>query len=263
MYNACMQFKQVGIALGILIILGVIFGFWASQSGSGMQKEESILGGEQIGEGDEYVYTEKGDYYTIEAHYPKSRPVVEQALADRIAQFKKDGNFANLTAEDVQIQGLGPDRKYALDLEYKHYISAGYHSYAYTVYEDTLGAHPNTYFMTFVFDAKGNAVALETLFRADRNWLEELSLLVSNDVSAQYRARSGAKDLTGLLFPEGLAPKVENFQNFVLDGDQFVIMIPPYQVAAYAVGSFEVKIPLVNLKDLLKPGLFEAGNQDA
>jgi len=196
----------------------------------------------------DYKYTEEGPYYVIEARYPAGRPAVEAALAASIAQFKEDGNFANLTAEDIQIQGLGPDRKYAYDAEYKTYNAPGYTSYFYTIYQDTLGAHPNGFFLTFVFDKEGNKVSLAQLFPNNPNWLEELSLVVSNEVVAQMKQRTGLDDITGSVFAEGLATKEENFQTFVIDGDMLVVEIPPYQVAAYAMGSFEVRTPLKGLQ---------------
>lgn len=255
-----MDFKKTGIVLLVLFVAAGGLGFWASKTGLGplAPQERHVLMGSTTPEGD-YVYVEDAPYYTIEVRYPaktalsgaadaKARFAIETALAARIAQFKTDGNFENLTEEDVRIQGLGADRKYALGLEYKTYTSLGYVSYLYTIYADTLGAHPNLYFLTFVFDNKGEQVALGQLFPNNPNWLEELSLLVSNDVVAQIRQRTGIDDVTGSVFAEGLAPVESNFQNFVLEGDSLLIEIPPYQVAAYAVGTFEVRIPLKDLQ---------------
>lgn len=255
-----MNVKQVGVLLLVLIVLAAGFGFWASRTeqGAPAAQEQHVLMGSTTPEGD-YAYVEEAPYYVIEARYPaktpladaadrKARLAIETALAAHIAQFKADGNFDSLTAEDVQIQGLGPDRKYALGLEYKAYQSADYTSYAYSIYEDTLGAHPNGYYLTFVFDKNGDQVSLGQLFPNNPNWLQELSLLVSNNVVSQMKVRTGADDVTGSLFAEGLAPKEENFQNFVIDGGTLVVLLPPYQVAAYAAGTFEVKIPLKDLQ---------------
>src|SRR3989344_6541864 len=165
MYNGCMQFKQAGVALLVLIILAVGFGFGASKSGTGvpLPQEQHVLAGTKMADGS-YTYSENADYYTVEAAYPATQPLVEQALASRIAEFKRSGDFANLTAEDIKIQGLSPDRKYALDMQYKAYAGSGYVSYLYSIYEDTLGAHPNGYYLTFVFDKNGDMVTLGQLF---------------------------------------------------------------------------------------------------
>ena len=107
-----------------------------------------------------------------------------------------------------------------------------------------------------MFDLDGNEVTLAQVLDTNPNWLEELSLLVSQDVQKQLIARMGdslpvgaeGPDVTGAMFPEGVAPKAENFKNFVIDYDTLVIHIPPYQVAAWAAGSFEVRIPLSSLR---------------
>ena len=150
------------------------------------------------------------------------------------------------------MQGITADRYYALALEYQAVMSSTTVSYAYQVYADTLGAHPNLYYKTFVFDQNGNQLGLKDVLSNNPNWLEELSLLVSQDVTAQLKARLAESipqgdegpDVTDSLFTEGLAAQEENFKNFVVDGDELVILIPPYQVAAYAAGAFEVRIPL-------------------
>ncbi len=259
MYNGFMNYKQVAIALVILAGLLVVVSFWpTTPPKTAPVVQEQVLAGTLSSAGD-YEYAEDEKYYTVKASYPaetglsaeadaKARLTIERSLADRIAEFKKNGGLNDMTAENAAIQNLGGDRKYALDLKYKKFTAPDSVSYLYTVYEDTGGAHPNTYFMTFVFDKQGNKMELAQLFPSNPKWLEELALLVSNDVVSQYKARAQVEDTTGLLFNEGLAPKAENFSNFVLDGNSLAVYLPPYQVAAYAAGSFEVKIPLKDLQ---------------
>ncbi|OGC87715.1 hypothetical protein A3D70_02235 [Candidatus Adlerbacteria bacterium RIFCSPHIGHO2_02_FULL_54_18] len=254
-----MSIKQLLAALSVLAALVLAFWFLRVQPPATPPLSDTpVLMGTSTPEGD-YYYVENAPYYTIDAYYPsrtalegsadiKARHTIEQRLADRIAEFKQNSNFDALTAEDIKIQGLGGDRKYALALEYKAYASPSYASYRYAIYEDTLGAHPNGYYLTFVFDKEGNEVQLSQVLGSNPNWLEELSLLVSNNVTAQLKARTGTDDLSGAVFAEGLSPKVQNFENFVVDGDTLAIFIPPYQVAAYAVGAFEVRIPLADLR---------------
>lgn len=192
------------------------------------------------------TYTESGSHYDISVAYPATsaaeRATMEAAFASQIADFKSA--VADL---DPSVMPSLADHKLSFGAEYKAYEAPGYTSYLYTVYEDTGGAHPNGYFKTFVFDAQGKEVTLDKVLAGNPNWLEELSLAVSNDVVAQMKQRTGQDDVTGLLFAEGLAPKAENFENFVIDGDTLVIEIPPYQVAAYAAGSFEVRLPLSSI----------------
>ena len=250
-----MHFKQAAVAIVVLIILAAGFGLWTSKAtapGPSAQ-DQSILTGSATPQGG-YKYTEEAPYYMIEARYPAGRPAVEAALAASIAQFKEDGNFANLTAEDIQIQGLGPDRKYAYDAEYKTYTAPDHTSYFYTIYVDTLGAHPNGFFLTFVFDKEGNQITLADLFTPDARYLDRLSAEAQKQVLAELakRADAPATPDTADTVRIGTSPSPEALQFFYLDGDTLVLAFPPYQVAAYAMGSFEARIPLEDLKDILK-----------
>jgi Protein of unknown function (DUF3298). len=117
---------------------------------------------------------------------------------------------------------------------------------------DTGGAHPNTAFATFVFDMKRQAkLELADVFTDVPAALKILSELA---------ARRMELVLDGSVFPEGLAPKAENFSVFLFDGADIVFTFPPYQVASYAQGSQILRVPLCHprLRPLLTPGLLEA-----
>jgi hypothetical protein len=128
----------------------------------------------------------------------------------------------------------------------------------FTIYEDTGGAHPNGFYRTFVFDEQGSAVKLSDLFlpaqagKPGSNYLQKISAAATAQVTKQLQEGLGQADVSGDIFAEGLAPTVENFKNFVIDGDTLYIVIPPYQAAAYVAGSFDVRIPFGDLKNLLK-----------
>lgn len=219
---------------------------------------QHVLTGTTTAAGD-FSYSESGPYYTIAVAYPATttlegqadgaaRLAIETALAGRIAEFKKNGNFDALTPEDVKIQGLGPDRKYALGMAYRSYTSSGYVSFVYTIYEDTLGAHPNAYYLTLVFDKTGKRVSIHDVLAGHPKGLETLAQLSSLQVTAELKKRIGTEDLAGSLFAEGLSPTEDNYSNFYLDQDALVVLFLPYQVAAYAVGAFEARVKLTDLK---------------
>lgn len=192
-------------------------------------------------------YTESGAYYDIKVAYPAApaseRAIIESSLQADVADFKQ-----SVSGLDPTVMPSLADHKLAFDAEFKTYTTPAYTSYFYTIYEDTGGAHPNGFFKTFVFDQSGRQVGLKDILGKNPQWLEELSLLVSNDVVAQLKQRLGQTDVTGAIFAEGLAPKEENFQTFVIDGGDLLIEIPPYQVAAYAAGTFEVRIKLSDIQ---------------
>ncbi len=258
-----MTIKQTLSALGILIVLGGAVGFWASRTTPAPVAEQHILMGTKTADGD-YQYSEQTDCFAIKANYPaatglgaaadvKAREMIETRLKHEIDQFKADNDVSSRDPEQTKALGICGERKFTLEMTYKKYSGSNSVSYFYTVYADSLGAHPNAYFITFVFDENGKVVSIQDVLRtAD---LTELSLLVSTDVQKQLIARLGdslpvgaeGPDVTGAMFPEGVAAKEDNFKNFVIDGDTLAIEIPPYQVAAWAAGSFEVRIPLADL----------------
>lgn len=256
-----MNAKQIGLVLVAIGAAVIIFGALAQRGPTAQApaRETRVLQGSLTPAGD-YAYEEHAPYYDIVAAYPaktplsggadaKARLAIEQAIADRIAEFKQNGDFENLTAEDIELQGIGGDRKYALTLEYKVSQGAGYHSYAYTVYEDTLGAHPNSYYMTLSFDKDGNEVTLTDIFEPGSNYLERISQIATAQVGTELARRLSA-DPGESFFREGVAPSAENFQNFYFEGDAIVFLFPPYQVAAYAAGAFQARIPLSELSDV-------------
>ena len=149
---------------------------------------------------------------------------------------------------------MGDGRKYTLDISYKPYVSPGFVSYVFTIYMDTGGAHPNGFYHTLIFNEQGDSVSLSRLFKDNSRYLDRISTFAYGQVLTQLKGKTG-RELT----PEdentvrmGTAPSPEALQFFYLDGSDLVVLIPPYQVAAYAFGSFEARIPLDSLKDILR-----------
>ncbi|HVV14806.1 MAG TPA: DUF3298 domain-containing protein [Candidatus Paceibacterota bacterium] len=261
-----MTLKQGIYAFGLLAILAVIFGVWASftKPPTFSAPESHPLPGEVIGEG-LYQYTEDKPYYHIEVLYPPhtalkgsadvaARAYMEGELAKQVASFKEENNLDALTPEDVQIQGLGGDRKYTLGIDYKAYAWKDTVSFVYSVYVDTLGAHPNGFYRTFVFDAGGNNLTLENLFVSGSPYLNRLSAAAYSLVLAQLKEKAGevTPDMEETV-RMGTEPTPEALQFFYLQDGDLHLLFPPYQVAAYAAGSFDVAIPLSDLADILDP----------
>lgn len=225
------------LAVGI-----VVFGFWASRTTPIAPVPQDIVASEVV---------EEGEYISIRLMYPAASPaeraVIEAEITALANEFKANARIDELTPEDIELLRLGDGRKYAFAAEVQTYQSPGYRSYVYLLYDDSLGAHPNASFKTFVFDQAGNRVTLREVLANNPNALEELSLIVSNDVVAQYKERARVDDVTGLIYPEGLAPTEENYQDFYVDGEELAILFAPYQVAAYAAGAFESRVPLADI----------------
>ncbi|HET9641535.1 MAG TPA: RsiV family protein [Candidatus Paceibacterota bacterium] len=205
-------------------------------------------------------YVEHAAYYDIVANYATSTPLsakanvvairtMQQFIADTIAEFKKNGNFDSLTARDIQMMGYDKGRKQTLDVKYLFGSSSNTVSYIYTIYMDTLGAHGNTDFKTFTFDKRSGALlSLADVFLPGAKYLDTLSSK-SRSMLAGNLAPYGVQSE----IDAGTTPEESNFSDFFLDNRDFVILFPPYQVAAYAAGPQTVRIPLSDLSSILKP----------
>jgi len=210
------------------------------------------------------VIEEHGQYYDIEVSYPaetalkgalsleadlEAVSVMEDFVEESVNEFKKQGNFENLTPEDVQIMGLSEDRKESIQISYEEIKGEKTVSYVYTLYVDTLGAHPNTFYRTFTFDlTTGAELDITSLFVPRSDYLRRLSAI------SQFELAKSLGEFANVEYiGQGTKPEALNFQSFVIEKDELVLLFPPYQVAPYAAGSQEVRIPLEQLTEILKP----------
>jgi hypothetical protein len=210
-------------------------------------------------------------YYTIDASYPTSTPLADTAgsQADLAAQAAMQG-FVNtaiadfkqqsidpLTPDDIAMMQLGQDgRKYALDIEYTATSSPVTTSYVFTIYQDTMGAHPNGTYQTFTFDnASGNQLTLADLFLPNSGFLQRLSSMARQTLpqTIANEEQADVSQVDGSMIDAGTEPTTDNFSNFYLTNGQLVIVFPPYQVGPYALGTVLFPIPLSQISDILKP----------
>jgi hypothetical protein len=205
-------------------------------------------------------YAEHAQYYDITAYVATSTPLTEPAntaalvlmqefATDTIAQFKVDADLTSLTPKQIHTLGFDTGRKYALQILYLMSSSPRTISYIFTTYEDTGGAHGNTFFDTFTFDkTTGARLALADLFAPGAPYLKrlsEVSRAMLPDVIGQFTDAQ--------MIENGTTPDEKNFESFFVDNGNLDILFPPYAVAAYAAGPQTLQIPLSSLSDILKP----------
>lgn len=252
------------------VIVALLLGAWAWLSTS----TDVRIGGSSDTSGEiSYTLTPTGDrryetsteWYVISVQYPNQTPLKQTAgpaaevramqrmeswLSSQIDGFVQGGNFEQLTQEDKDIIGFSAGRRYALDISYDMYRSPHTVSYVYTVYTDTLGAHPNGYFYTVVFDTEtGAELTLGDILEGE--WLPYVADQSRRQIVNRLAEAYGGAERV-VLFEEGLAPREGNFLNAYLDGEDIVILFDPYQVAAYAAGSQEVRISRSEVRDFLR-----------
>lgn len=253
--------RRAGIAIVVLVIVILAYVAWIYA-----RPTTHILPGARDVSG-AFKHSEPGEYYTIDAAFPdhtplyshfepgadlRARNTIETFLTNDIADFKQNSGVDSMSPEEQAFLHQN-GAKYVYGATYKQYKSSNGNllSYEFDVYVDTGGAHPNRYFKTFVFDKDGNDLTLADFFTPGSNYLDQLSTAATTQITAQLTDRLGA-DATSTIFADGLAPTENNFSNFVIDGTNLVILIPPYQVAAYAAGTFQVSVPLSQLASIVR-----------
>lgn len=260
-----MNTTRIISALLLAVAVGIVaWGLSSLHSQQPQQQPEShLLAGlaTTTAAGAGYEYTEDHPYYTVDLVYPETRNQAEQTAVETALKTELDGYAQSVADVDASVlPSLQEGYKLALDIDYQKFTGAGETtSYLFTVFEDTGGAHPNHYFRTFVFTPAGATLGLGDLFvststNSTADYLNQIAEIATADVTEQLQERLG-DDSSDALFADGLAPTVDNYQNFVLDGSTLKILFPPYQVAAYAAGDFEVDIPLSTFGATLKPDI--------
>lgn len=120
--------------------------------------------------------------------------------------------------------------------------------FSYSFY--TGGAHPNHTQVAFNFlMPDGVRVLLPDVIGSDG--IQRVSDLAIADLNATLTGPNGTSDAEWIR--TGAGPYAENFEAFEWLPDELVLHFDPYQVAAYAAGPQEVRLPWARLQDLLRP----------
>jgi hypothetical protein len=158
---------------------------------------------------------------------------IERDMARRVASFTQT------------VASATPSRPYELTGGFNRpYLTRERLSYVQTVYEYTGGAHGITHVSgENRRRSDGSTIELTDVFDRDRAYLQFLA----------SSSRAQLKERLPSLFESGLQPTVDNFDNFYLGPDHFVVIFPQYQVASYAAGTQEVSFSYDELKPYLRP----------
>ena len=255
--------ELLGAAALIALILG--FTLWYMATHQAPEPYSPVPETEEVAESlPPETYEEHGQYFDIEATYPAETPLkatagedadaaavalMEDFVDETIRDFKRQGNFDNLTPEDVQIMGLSDTRKESLTLIYEERMGDDTITYVFTLHVDTLGAHPNTFYRSFTFDrVSGKELKIQDLFVSGSGYLTRLSAIAEFELT---NILGESSDLDYIR--QGVAAEAINFQSYAIEGKDLILIFPPYQVAPYAAGTQTVAIPLAQLSEILKP----------
>jgi hypothetical protein len=142
-------------------------------------------------------------------------------------------------------------RPYALSASgHASFGQGGRSSYRLVIAYDTGGAHPNSGTVAESWDQDGDRLALEDVLGGSRT-LERLAAATKPRIQAAIAARvaegGGEAYEPGEDFAAGTAPATENYRNWYLSGADIVVVFDPYQVGPYALGGYEVAVPIAEI----------------
>ncbi len=209
-----------------------------------------VLGLGAVGASAEATITEKhmaehGDGYDINLAYPElGVPRADAAIAEFVqADFSGFKDWASLRTP--QEPPYSAQLTYTVARNDESVVSI---LFSYAFY--TGGAHGNLTQTAFNFlMPDGARVFLPELVGSDG--VQRVSDMAIGSLDAQLVGPNGMSDPNWI--KTGAGPYPENFETFEWLPDEVVLEFDPYQVAAFAAGPQEVRIPLSQLQDLLRP----------
>jgi len=124
----------------------------------------------------------------------------------------------------------------------------------------TGAAHPNNYYLTFNYDFDSQKeLEFSDLFKEGSNYLKIVSDRAVADLKNRFEEMYGEGAEANFDWIEnGAGPRIENYQKITLSREALTIYFDPYQVAAYAAGGQEVKIPYESMSAILKTEIVAA-----
>ena len=201
--------------------------------------------------------TNKLKRFNMSAEYPeisgvdpaiaaKFNQLVKTEVMKSLAEFKK--TMTAQTTEDLKYLPKGANNyigiTYNVELANDKIISLqiGQSEFAG-------GAHPNYSTSTFNFDLQsGKELKLADLFQPKSNYLTT----VSDYSIAELKKTTGEMSDQDWI-KQGAGAKADNYASWNLTKKGLMFTFDPYQVAAYAAGSFNVIVPYEKLKPIFNP----------
>lgn len=118
-------------------------------------------------------------------------------------------------------------------------------------------AHPNSHFETYnyLLENRIYPLKLSDFFTDMRAAMKIINKCCIDQLSKEYFNRTGEKPDAEQLnwFEKGSGADENNYSAFNIQADGLMFIFPPYQVAAYALGSWHVAVSYYELLDLLRP----------
>lgn len=245
-----MKTKIFILVLAVIVIGGGLFYFIKNKDSETMSQLQQLSAETEI-------IKEEGEdiKYILDVNFPKIVGMNNEAMESRTNQDIKD--YVLEFIKNFK-EGTG---KMELFGEMKHGF---YSDYAVLLLTNTLlsirftnseyfsgAAHPNSLTQVFNYDiTDGELIELTDFFKPESNYLEVISEFAENELLEKFKEEN---ELLKEMIKSGTAAKAENYEKVGISEDGLIIIFDPYQVAPYALGPQEVKIPYENLKEQIDP----------
>jgi hypothetical protein len=188
------------------------------------------------------------------AAYPAVQETLMTYLIDQQTQFLQ--SFKDTYTLDEFT--VGP---YSLDIRYQLFNhSETITSIRFDITDNTGGAHGNFYFRTFTFDLTDErSIPLEEVFAPGTNPWPTIAEVAQTTILERLNSMDASAAIDTDWIADGSGENIENYRSFVLTPEGITFYFPPYQVAPYAAGAFEVQISNDILSPYYNPDLFTTG----
>jgi hypothetical protein len=246
------------IASLLLILVTVYKIFFSNNSPDILNKKKEVIISVETttanivseSEKEEKVFQDSNNLYTVSYEYPKNNEIVKNKIEN---YFK--GWLEENSPDATELSQMNPEMKYSFTATYKVTSSANTKSYIYEIYSFTGGAHGGLTLLPITFDQEGNEINIEKILPAKS--LKKVSEIAFVQLQKLRKDKLFAQKLTSKevsdilkdtsMIKEGTNPVRDNYSTAWLDAEDVVIYFGQYQIASYAEGDFEIRIPVKDL----------------
>ena len=189
--------------------------------------------------------SEENSDYSINVSYPqinsadsdgmkKTNNEIKELIDKQIKDFRE-----NISPKDPEMAASFLENNFYFYLLSNNFVSLRFLFVNYA----SGAAHPMNYSVVFNYDMEtGRGILITDLFKFGSDYLGLIS---------QYSQIILEHKLGEDFFADGLLPKQENYQKFVLTEGSVIFLFDPYQVAAYAAGPQYAEIYYYELPDVI------------
>lgn len=179
------------------------------------------------------VYQEKYHKHNINIDKPRENNENLSIIIEEKISKIKDSFLESI--KDYEIQ---KNFTYYLNIEYQKFVVENFISYVFFIEIYTGGAHPNLEIESIAYNKITNKIlSIKQLVNENQDFLKRVSKNIQSDLLIN------PKVVNTLMMMEGTREKEENYMTFAITNFGYTFFFPPYQIAPYSSGYFEVTVP--------------------